>query len=198
MSCAFFFRNTAPRFSRQYLRIRLAFGDRPARFVGVPDHSSLAAGPARLPRVPATLPRHHATLSSIPNTAAEPQLRRELGFRDLVLFNIAAVIGIRWLAAAAHTGPVSITLWLLAAAFFFIPSAPAVATLSAKFSEEGGIYVWTKQGLRRLARLPMRLVLLAQQSVLSPQPAAGRHMAGYALGLSEVKIHIVSGSLPIL
>ena len=45
-------------------------------------------------------------------------LRRELGLRDLVLFNIAAVVGIRWLAAAAHAGPGSLSLWVLAAAFF--------------------------------------------------------------------------------
>jgi len=59
--------------------------------------------------------------------------------RDLVLFNIAAVIGIRWLAAAAHIGPAAIVLWLLAAAFFFIPSALAVAALSEKFPEGGSI-----------------------------------------------------------
>ena len=137
----------------------------------------------------------HVTLGSI----LEPQLRRELGLRDLVLFNIAAVIGIRWLAAAAHTGPVSITLWLLAGAFFFIPSALAVATLSAKFPDEGGIYVWTKQGfgdwhgflcgwcywLSNLFYLPNLLL-------------AGVDMAGYALGLSEVKIYVISASLLIL
>jgi hypothetical protein len=94
-----------------------------------------------------------------------------------VLFNIAAVIGIRWLAAAAHTGPVSITMWLLAAGFFFIPSALAVATLSARFPEEGGIYVWTNR-VRRLAWLPLRLVLLAQQSLLFPQPDTGRRGYG--------------------
>jgi amino acid transporter len=143
--------------------------------------------------------RRHATLCSIPNAAAEPQLRRELGLRDLVLFNIAAVIGIRWLAAAAHTGPVSITLWLLAAGFFFIPSALAVATLSARFPEEGGIYVWAKQGfgdwhgflcgwcywLSNLFYFPNLLL-------------AGVDMAGYALGLSEVKIYVISTSLLIL
>ena len=75
---------------------------------------------------------------------APPALRRELGLRDLVLFNIAAVVGIRWLAAAAHTGPGSITLWVLAAAFFFVPSALAVSRLTARFPEEGGLYVWTK------------------------------------------------------
>ena len=69
---------------------------------------------------------------------------RALGLRDLALFNIAAVLGIRWLAAAAHVGPASIALWILAAAFFFVPSALAVSTLGARFPEQGGIYVWTK------------------------------------------------------
>ncbi len=76
---------------------------------------------------------------------ARPALARELGLRDLVLFNIAAVVGIRWLAAAAHTGPVSIVLWILAAAFFFVPSALAVSSLAAKLPEQGGLYVWTRQ-----------------------------------------------------
>ena len=72
-------------------------------------------------------------------------LRRELGLRDLVLFNIAAVAGIRWLAAAAHAGPGSITLWVLAAVAFFVPSALAVSALSRRFPEHGGIYIWTRE-----------------------------------------------------
>jgi amino acid transporter len=72
-------------------------------------------------------------------------LRHELGLRDLVLFNIAAVIGIRWLAAAAHGGPGSIGLWLTAAAGFFVPSALVVARLSSRMPHEGGIYVWTRE-----------------------------------------------------
>ncbi len=71
-------------------------------------------------------------------------LRRELGLRDLVLFNIAAVIGIRWLAAAAHAGPGSISLWLIAAALFFVPSASVVAELSRRHPDEGGLYLWTR------------------------------------------------------
>ncbi len=73
-----------------------------------------------------------------------PALSRELGLRDLVLFNIAAVVGVRWLAAAAHTGPDSISLWLMAAVLFFVPSALAVSRLSAKFPQEGGLYTWTR------------------------------------------------------
>ncbi len=74
----------------------------------------------------------------------KPALRRELGLRDLVLFSIAGLIGTRWLAAAAHTGPGSVSLWILAVVFFFIPSAICIARLSAIYPEEGGLYVWTK------------------------------------------------------
>jgi amino acid transporter len=79
-------------------------------------------------------------------TEPRPELRRDLGLWDLVLFNIAAVVGIRWLAAAAHTGSSSILLWVLAAVFFFVPSALAVSRLTARFPEEGGIYAWTRHG----------------------------------------------------
>ena len=59
-----------------------------------------------------------------------PRLKRELGLWDLVLFNVAAVAGVRWLSAAAHTGPGSITLWILAVLFFFLPSALSLAGTS--------------------------------------------------------------------
>ena len=44
---------------------------------------------------------------------AEPRLERSLNLRDLVLFNLVAVIGITWVAPAAKAGPSSFTLWLL-------------------------------------------------------------------------------------
>jgi amino acid transporter len=76
---------------------------------------------------------------------SQPALRRELRLWHLVLFNLSAVAGVRWLAAAAHAGPGSLTLWLLSALAFFLPSALVVASLSARFPEEGGFYVWTKR-----------------------------------------------------
>lgn len=75
----------------------------------------------------------------------QPALPRELRLWHLVLFNISAVAGVRWLAAAAHAGPGSLTLWLLAVLAFFLPSALVVSSLSARFPEEGGFYVWTKR-----------------------------------------------------
>lgn len=72
-------------------------------------------------------------------------LRRELTLRDLLLFSFVSVAGTRGAAMAAQMGPGSITLWVLATVFFFIPSAFAIARLSARFPETGGLYVWTRE-----------------------------------------------------
>jgi glutamate:GABA antiporter len=67
-----------------------------------------------------------------------------MGFWDVLLFNIAAVLGPRWIAAAAHNGNSSIVLWILAAVGFFLPTALVVVELSSRFPEEGGLYAWSK------------------------------------------------------
>ncbi|HET8624859.1 MAG TPA: APC family permease, partial [Gemmatimonadales bacterium] len=77
--------------------------------------------------------------------ADAPALARTLTVRDLVLFNIAAVMSIRWLATAAAAGPSSLLLWVAAGLLFFIPQGLAVARLSARYPEEGGIYRWTRR-----------------------------------------------------
>jgi glutamate:GABA antiporter len=79
--------------------------------------------------------------------ASDPkkQLRRVMGFWDVLLFNIAAVLGPRWIAAAAHNGTSSISLWVLAAVLFFLPTALIVVELSTRFPHEGGLYIWSKE-----------------------------------------------------
>jgi amino acid transporter len=72
------------------------------------------------------------------------ELRRELGVRDLTLFAISCIVGTRWIAAAAHAGPGSLTLWVAAAVFFVVPLAIAVASLAARHPEAGGHYLWTR------------------------------------------------------
>lgn len=78
-------------------------------------------------------------------TTPEPALRRELGLRDLVLFNVAAIVSTRWIGVAAHVGPGTLVLWLLAAALFLVPCAFVVAKLSHRFPQEGGLYIWTRE-----------------------------------------------------
>src|ERR1700680_85568 len=68
-----------------------------------------------------------------------------MGFWDVLLFNIATVLGPRWVAAAGHNGTSSISLWVIAAIFFFVPSALVINELSSRFPEEGGLYVWSKE-----------------------------------------------------
>jgi glutamate:GABA antiporter len=78
-------------------------------------------------------------------TTPEPALRRELGLRDLVLFNVAAIVSTRWIGVAAHVGSGTLVLWLLAAALFLVPCAFVVSNLSHRFPQEGGLYIWTRE-----------------------------------------------------
>src|SRR5438309_3634323 len=78
-------------------------------------------------------------------TAPKSQLRRAMGFWDVLRFNIAAVLGPRWIAAAAHNGSSSISLWVLAALLFFLPTALIIIELSTRYPAEGGLYVWSKE-----------------------------------------------------
>ena len=68
-----------------------------------------------------------------------------MGFWDVLLFNIATVLGPRWIAAAGHNGTSSISLWVIAALFVFVPGAFVINELSSRFPEEGGLYVWAKE-----------------------------------------------------
>ena len=77
--------------------------------------------------------------------AAIHALPRAMGLRDLVLFNIVAVLSLRWLATAAAAGPSVISFWILAALLFFVPQGLAVSHLSSRYPNEGGIYHWTKR-----------------------------------------------------
>ncbi len=86
-----------------------------------------------------------SAISPAPTTEAIPPLKRELGLRDLVLFNVAALVSTRWIALAAHAGSGSLSLWALAAAFFLLPCAFSVAFLSRLFPDQGGFYIWTRE-----------------------------------------------------
>jgi glutamate:GABA antiporter len=75
---------------------------------------------------------------------AVPQLHRTLGTLDLVLLNIAAIVGMRWLSVAAQIGPSSLTLWALGMIAFLVPSALTVLELSSRVPGEGGLYLWSR------------------------------------------------------
>src|ERR1700684_1369008 len=84
------------------------------------------------------------TIPALDARDSKPQLRKAMGFWDVLLFNIAAVLGPRWIAAAGHNGTSSISLWVLAAIFFFVPGALVINELSSRFPEEGGLYAWAR------------------------------------------------------
>jgi amino acid transporter len=85
------------------------------------------------------------TIVARPAPNSKSQLRKSMGFWDVLLFNIATVLGPRWIAAAGHNGTSSISLWILAAVFFFLPGALVINELSSRFPEEGGLYVWSRE-----------------------------------------------------
>jgi glutamate:GABA antiporter len=81
---------------------------------------------------------------TIPALEEKQLLKRELGFFDLTLFYIAGGLSLRWIATAAAAGPSTILIWIFACLFFFVPLAACVLELSARYPQEGGLYVWTQ------------------------------------------------------
>lgn len=77
-------------------------------------------------------------------TETEPGLKRQIGLRDITLFAITCVTATRWIPGAAHAGPGSLALWLLAALLFMVPLAIAVSALIVRYPGIGGFYLWTR------------------------------------------------------
>jgi amino acid transporter len=70
---------------------------------------------------------------------------KALGLWDVVLMSVVAVVGLRWITRGARAGAPSMLLWTLAALAFFVPLAAALAELSSRYPEQGGIYVWARR-----------------------------------------------------
>src|SRR5580704_10294457 len=82
---------------------------------------------------------------------AAEKLKRELGFRDVVLFYLVSGLSLRWMATAAAAGLSAIAVWLLAFCCFFLPLAGSVLELSSRYPQEGGLYVWTREAYGEFA-----------------------------------------------
>jgi glutamate:GABA antiporter len=76
---------------------------------------------------------------------AAEKLKRELGFRDVILFYVVTGLSLRWIATAAASGPSAIVIWIIAWCGFFLPLAGCVLELSSRYPQEGGLYVWTRE-----------------------------------------------------
>jgi len=145
-------------------------------------------------------------VSSSANGSADPrnQLRREMGFWDVLLFNIATVLGPRWVAAAAHNGTSSISLWILAAVLFFVPMALVINELSSRFPEEGGLYVWSKEAFGDFHGFVAGWTYWVYTIFYFPGLLlASTSMSAYVIGgkgaeLAQDRIYLLVGSLGLL
>lgn len=72
-------------------------------------------------------------------------MKKIMHTRDIVLMNVAAIIGLRWLPIAAGYGASSLVLWIIAAVMFLIPLGLVSSELATAWPEEGGIYVWVRE-----------------------------------------------------
>lgn len=70
---------------------------------------------------------------------------RVLSVFSLVMINVIAVDSIRTLPMAASYGFALVTLYIIAALMFFIPTALITAELATTWPEKGGIYAWVKK-----------------------------------------------------
>lgn len=112
---------------------------------------------------------------------AQPQLRRVLRLTDLVLFNVVVVFSVRGMTTAARMGPVSVLLWLIAVAAFFLPLGLAIAELATRDPGQGGFYRWTRDAfgeapaflagwfywVSNLTYLPSLLIFLASAAAFA-------------------------------
>ena len=73
-----------------------------------------------------------------------PPLPRTLGFRDLVLLGIVAIVNFGLIPTVAVFGRATLLVWVLAFLVFFLPSIAAVLALSRRYPGEGGVYLWAR------------------------------------------------------
>jgi len=81
---------------------------------------------------------------------AEEKLKRELGFRDVILFYIVSGLSLRWIATAAAVGQSAITVWVLGFCGFSCPS-PAVYWSFRRGIPGGRPLHWTREAYGEFA-----------------------------------------------
>jgi amino acid transporter len=127
-----------------------------------------------------------------------PQLKRVLSLTDVVLFNVVVIFSVRGMTTAAKMGPLSVLLWLVAVAAFFIPLGLTVTELGTRDPGLGGFYCWTRDAfseahgflaawfywVSNLTYLPSLLIFLAGAvAFVVGKPALGEDPA-YVVSLS--------------
>ncbi|HUQ48177.1 MAG TPA: APC family permease [Gemmatimonadaceae bacterium] len=84
-------------------------------------------------------------MTSEPTSAEDSSASRGMSARDLTLFIMVSVFGLRWVALAAASGPSSLIIWCGAAVLFFVPLTVCVLEMARRYPEEGGFYTWVKR-----------------------------------------------------
>jgi APA family basic amino acid/polyamine antiporter len=123
---------------------------------------------------------------------------------DLTLFSVACMVSIRWISAAAHSGPGTIVLWFAASVFFLVPLAIAVGTLTVKYPGAGGMYLWARNDFGAFhGFLCFWTYWFGIAVLLSGLAIAYTSMITYALGpsleyLSGSRIYVICASLSVI
>ena len=79
------------------------------------------------------------------------KLQKHFSRFDIYFFLICTIVGVDTLGQVASDGPQGFLWLLILAVVFFIPYALLTAELGAAFTEEGGVYVWTRMAYGRFA-----------------------------------------------
>src|SRR4051812_48182153 len=75
----------------------------------------------------------------------QPDLKRVLGRRDLVLLFVVAVFNLNVVPSIAANGGATVWLWIISLGLFFWPQGIAVIELADRYPGEGGVYLWAKE-----------------------------------------------------
>lgn len=72
---------------------------------------------------------------------------KKITFWELVMLNISALYGIRWIARStsdAYLGLGAIPMWVILMFLFFVPQALMCAEMAASYPHDGGLAYWVK------------------------------------------------------
>ena len=111
-----------------------------------------------------TLPIEPAVMGGAAAASSEVKPPRVMGLADLVMFYVVTGVSLRWIATAASAGPSSIVVWGGAWLCFYVPLALSVLELSARYPQEGGLYVWSKKAFGDFSGFMSGMDVLDEQS----------------------------------
>lgn len=87
-------------------------------------------------------------MTATPIGTARPR-KRVMGFFDVTLFIISAILVVDQLTASSSIGVGSVGWWAMTIVLFFVPSAMIVAELGTAYPYQGGIYDWVNKAFGR-------------------------------------------------